>query len=187
MARPPASPDDCATFAISCCRTSSMEVSMDGRGRWMDNRFIERLWRSLKYEDILAGLLGRAGYWTGIGQMVPAVQHATASPSTAQRHAGAVVSGRGRLWRQASRLVVEALVSREAAPSRSARVLKPNHEPGLTESLVCAKKQMDKTTNQKGASNDLCVPGSFRFKWIRKSCRSATGCTFACARFSPIC
>lgn len=25
---------------------------MDGRGRWMDNRFVERLWRSLKYEDI---------------------------------------------------------------------------------------------------------------------------------------
>jgi len=27
-------------------------VSMDGRGRWMDNVFIERLWRSLKYEEI---------------------------------------------------------------------------------------------------------------------------------------
>jgi putative transposase len=24
---------------------------MDGRGRWMDNVFIERLWRSLKHED----------------------------------------------------------------------------------------------------------------------------------------
>ena len=27
-------------------------ISMDGRGRWMDNVFIERLWRSLKYEDV---------------------------------------------------------------------------------------------------------------------------------------
>ena len=26
--------------------------SMDGKGRWMDNVFIERLWRSLKYERI---------------------------------------------------------------------------------------------------------------------------------------
>ena len=26
--------------------------SMDGRGRWMDNIFIERLWKSVKYEDI---------------------------------------------------------------------------------------------------------------------------------------
>ncbi len=25
---------------------------MDGRGRWIDNRFIERLWRSLKYECV---------------------------------------------------------------------------------------------------------------------------------------
>jgi putative transposase len=29
-----------------------IQVSMDGKGRWMDNVFIERLWRSLKYEDI---------------------------------------------------------------------------------------------------------------------------------------
>jgi putative transposase len=27
-------------------------ISMDGRGRWMDNVFIERLWRSIKYEEI---------------------------------------------------------------------------------------------------------------------------------------
>ncbi len=25
---------------------------MDGKGRWIDNVFIERLWRSLKYEEI---------------------------------------------------------------------------------------------------------------------------------------
>ena len=27
-------------------------ISMDGRGRALDNAFIERLWRTLKYEDI---------------------------------------------------------------------------------------------------------------------------------------
>ena len=26
--------------------------TMDGKGRWMDNIFIERLWKSVKYEDI---------------------------------------------------------------------------------------------------------------------------------------
>jgi putative transposase len=31
---------------------AGIAISMDGRGRWMDNVFIERLWRSLKYEDI---------------------------------------------------------------------------------------------------------------------------------------
>jgi putative transposase len=27
-------------------------ISMDGRGRCMDNIFVERLWRSLKYEEV---------------------------------------------------------------------------------------------------------------------------------------
>jgi putative transposase len=27
-------------------------ISMDGRGRWIDNVFVERLWRSLKYEEV---------------------------------------------------------------------------------------------------------------------------------------
>ena len=31
---------------------AGVRMSMDGRGRCMDNVFIERLWRSLKYEDI---------------------------------------------------------------------------------------------------------------------------------------
>jgi putative transposase len=25
---------------------------MDGKGRWVDNVFVERLWRSMKYEDV---------------------------------------------------------------------------------------------------------------------------------------
>ena len=25
---------------------------MDGKGRWRDNVFVERLWRSLKYEEV---------------------------------------------------------------------------------------------------------------------------------------
>lgn len=29
-----------------------VKISMDGKGRWVDNVFIERLWRSLKHEDI---------------------------------------------------------------------------------------------------------------------------------------
>jgi putative transposase len=31
---------------------AGVQISMDGRGRWMDNVFIERLWRSLKHEDV---------------------------------------------------------------------------------------------------------------------------------------
>jgi putative transposase len=32
--------------------SEGIRISMDGRGRWMDNVFIERLWRSLKYECV---------------------------------------------------------------------------------------------------------------------------------------
>ncbi|NUN22035.1 MAG: hypothetical protein HUU09_01015 [Candidatus Jettenia caeni] len=27
-------------------------ISMDGRGRWFDSIFMERLWRSVKYEEV---------------------------------------------------------------------------------------------------------------------------------------
>ena len=51
-----------------------IRISMDGRGRWMDNVFIERLWRSLKYEcvylhafetgsELRAGLSKWIGYY----------------------------------------------------------------------------------------------------------------------------
>jgi len=32
--------------------SNNIAISMDGKGRWMDNVFIERLWKSVKYEDI---------------------------------------------------------------------------------------------------------------------------------------
>src|SRR5277367_3222271 len=32
--------------------TSGVRISMDGKGRFLDNIFIERLWRSLKYEEV---------------------------------------------------------------------------------------------------------------------------------------
>src|SRR5512135_2710393 len=55
-------------------REAEVRISMDGRGRWMDNVFIERLWRSLKYEciylhafetgsELRAGLTWWIGYY----------------------------------------------------------------------------------------------------------------------------
>jgi putative transposase len=36
----------------SAPKKAGVRISMDGKGRWMDNIFIERLWRSLKYECV---------------------------------------------------------------------------------------------------------------------------------------
>ena len=33
-------------------RDQAIEISMDGRGAWRDNVFVERLWRSVKYEEV---------------------------------------------------------------------------------------------------------------------------------------
>jgi putative transposase len=33
-------------------KDAGVRISMDGKGRWIDNVFIERLWRSLKYEEV---------------------------------------------------------------------------------------------------------------------------------------
>jgi putative transposase len=52
--------------------SAGIRISMDGRGRWMDNVFIERLWRSLKHEDVYLkgyadGLEAKAGIAEWIG------------------------------------------------------------------------------------------------------------------------
>jgi putative transposase len=31
---------------------NALAISMDGRGAWRDNVFVERLWRSVKYEEV---------------------------------------------------------------------------------------------------------------------------------------
>ncbi len=36
----------------SALKARNIQISMDGKGRWVDNVFVERLWRSLKYEQV---------------------------------------------------------------------------------------------------------------------------------------
>ena len=37
---------------ITLLKDAEIAISMDGKGRWIDNVFIERLWRSVKYEEV---------------------------------------------------------------------------------------------------------------------------------------
>ncbi|ANN61857.1 integrase [Mesorhizobium loti] len=32
---------------------ASVSISMDGKGAWRDNVFVERLWRTIKYEAVM--------------------------------------------------------------------------------------------------------------------------------------
>jgi len=51
-------------------QAKGIRISMDGKGRWVDNVFVERLWRSLKYEEVYLNAYGsiaeaksRIGTW----------------------------------------------------------------------------------------------------------------------------
>ena len=48
---------------------------MDGKGRWVDNVFVDRLWRSVKYEEVyLHACEGVAAVRVGLGQLLPVLQ-----------------------------------------------------------------------------------------------------------------
>jgi putative transposase len=87
--------------------TNGIKISMDGRGRWMDNVFIERLWRSLKYEciylhafetggELRAGVSTWVGHYnshrphsTLCGRTPDEVYYARPLPALVPRHAAA--------------------------------------------------------------------------------------------------
>ena len=54
---------------IDVLTEAKVKISMDGKGRWIDNRMIERLWRSLKYECVYLHAFERGSEAkTGIGK-----------------------------------------------------------------------------------------------------------------------
>jgi len=78
-------------------RSAEVRISMDGRGRWMDNVFIERLWRSVKYECVYlhafeTGSVLRAGlarWFTYYNHHRPHSALAGRTPAEAYGHIGA--------------------------------------------------------------------------------------------------
>jgi putative transposase len=41
-----------ASSFIQVLQKNRIQISMDGRGAWRDNVFVERLWKSVKYEEV---------------------------------------------------------------------------------------------------------------------------------------
>ena len=90
-------------------KDAGVRISMDGRGRWMDNVFIERLWRSMKYEcvylhafetgsELRAGLARWVGYYnadrphSALGGRTPYEAYHTIEPTPLPRLAPATAS-----------------------------------------------------------------------------------------------
>ena len=83
---------------------AGIRISMDGRGRWIDNVFIERLWRSLKYEDIyLKGYADGREAKAGIAEWLAFYNHRRPHQALANRAPMAVWRDRagGALGREA--------------------------------------------------------------------------------------
>ncbi len=76
-------------------REAGMRISVDGRGRWMDNVFIERLWRSLKYGCVYlhafkTGSEPRAGLGRWVGFYNERRPHAALAGRTAGEACGTI-------------------------------------------------------------------------------------------------
>jgi len=41
-----------STAFTDVLKNNGIDISTDGKSRWVDNVFVERLWRSVKYEDV---------------------------------------------------------------------------------------------------------------------------------------
>ena len=62
---------------LTALQDANLAMSMDGKGAWRDNVFVERLWRTIKYEEVyLRGLPKRLGgasqSWSLSGVLQPA-------------------------------------------------------------------------------------------------------------------
>jgi transposase InsO family protein len=102
---------------------AGVRTSMDGRGRWLDNVFIERLWRSLKYEDIYLkgyadGREARAGIGAWFAFYNPASQHPSVYAIDVNRLCCSGCGPAGYRGRRFARSASD----REAGPSRTARL-----------------------------------------------------------------
>ncbi len=61
---------------------NGIAISMDGKGAWRDNLFVERLWRSVKYEEVyLRAYDSVSAARTSIGRYLDFYNRASEHPS----------------------------------------------------------------------------------------------------------
>ena len=81
-------------------KDAGVKISMDGKGRWMDNIFIERLWRTLKYECIyLYAFETGSETRNGIGRWVNKYNHERPHSSLSDRTPDEAYRGIDPLYR----------------------------------------------------------------------------------------
>jgi len=66
---------------ILAWRLSNISISMDGKGAWRDNVFVERFWRTVKYEEVYLHA------YDGVGQARQSIGRYIAFYNTRRPHA----------------------------------------------------------------------------------------------------
>jgi len=80
----------------SVLEARGVAISMDGRGRWIDNVFVERFWRSLKYENVyLHAYADLTAARAGIGAYIAYYNGRRRHTSLGRRTPAAVYAGEG--------------------------------------------------------------------------------------------
>ena len=75
---------------------AGVRINMDGRGRWLDTVFVERLWRSLKYEEVhLKAYANALEARSGIGQRFRFYNESRPHQALIYKIPGGGVGGRG--------------------------------------------------------------------------------------------
>ena len=75
-------------------KEANVQISMDGKRRWIDNVMVERLWRSLKYEDIyLREYVDLVDLGTGVREWIDFYNHERPHQSHAYQRPWAIWSG----------------------------------------------------------------------------------------------
>jgi putative transposase len=102
-------------------------ISMDGKGRYMDNIFVERLWRSLKYEEVyLHAYASVAEAKSGIGAWLGFYNEER------QHQRAWDIARRASPTKQNARGYVDARLHRPAVPSHTS----PPAQPPTTKSIL---------------------------------------------------
>ena len=78
-------------------KQAGVAISMDGRGRCLDNVFVERLWRTVKYEDIyLQGYATVAELERGLRSLPAVLQRGAVAPVAGLSAAAGGLPGTGK-------------------------------------------------------------------------------------------
>ena len=88
-----------APLVVNALESAGVAVSMDGRGRALDNVFVERLWRAVKNEDIyIQGYDGVTALRRGLARYFAFYNHARLHQALKKAFDPAGVFNPGRMY-----------------------------------------------------------------------------------------